>query len=403
MKRFVLLIGLIAGMGAVLFAQEKPRLAVVAFSTNVSTDKAKADVITVRNLVESRMVATGKYEVMTRDEIDVLLENQRIQVSSIASKENLTKLELAQIKYIITGSVDAMGDDYAVTVRVLDVSSGQYPHSEPSLIGGGSRDLFSGITDLMAKFVAGMSADESGAIVQGQARRTQSNTGISIEVSTKDGGILYLQNEEIAALWDNDTHTIPIERPGTYTLKMVFSNGAEATRSVAIASRGVTKIDFTYYVGATGPAGGIIFYAKGSVSDGWQFLEAAPAGTEFTAQWGAYERNVSGTSTSIGTGRRNTQVIADYLKGIGESGKAAQQCVQLNIGGFNDWFLPSKDELDLMYKNLKQKGLGGFSNNWYWSSSQYTNDTAWIQRFSDGYQNNHYKNSTFSVRAVRAF
>jgi hydroxylamine reductase (hybrid-cluster protein) len=64
-----------------------PRLAVVEFSTNINNEKTKADAITVRNLVESQMVATRKYQIITRDDIDKLLENQRIQVSSISSSE----------------------------------------------------------------------------------------------------------------------------------------------------------------------------------------------------------------------------------------------------------------------------------------------------------------------------
>jgi len=168
-----------------------------------------------------------------------------------------------------------------------------------------------------------------------------------------------------------------------------------------------------YKIGDKGPAGGIIFYDKGTYSDGWRYLEAAPAGTDFTAQWGAYNKNVSGISTDIGTGKQNTQLIVDVLRGTIESGTAAQRCARLNIGGFTDWFLPSRDELDLMYKNLKQKGLGGFratddKYSLYWSSSQVPNDSfsisAWSQGFMDGVQNNFFlRDSTYSVRAARAF
>jgi hypothetical protein len=77
----------------------------------------------------------------------------------------------------------------------------------------------------------------------------------------------------------------------------------------------------------------------------------------------------------------------------------------LNFGGFNDWFLPSKDELDLMYKNLKVKGLGDFASSFYWSSSEGSNDEAWQQVFSDGRQYYSFcpKFNTYFVRAVRAF
>jgi TolB-like protein len=176
-----------------------------------------------------------------------------------------------------------------------------------------------------------------------------------------------------------------------------------------------------YQIGGFGPAGGFIFYDKGVFSNGWRYLEAAPAETEFTAEWGRLEeiyegsgRNrrlvdyrgvvVSGTGTVVGSGKRNTELIVESLRSAGETGRAAQLCASLNFDGHRDWFLPSKDELDLMYKNLKQRGLGGFSNNnWYWSSSQYNDYHAWNQRFSDGLQNASLKNGTSTVRAIRAF
>jgi TolB-like protein len=177
------------------------------------------------------------------------------------------------------------------------------------------------------------------------------------------------------------------------------SNNA-ATGQTVNAATGET---ITYKVGGFGPANGYIFYDKGVFSNGWRYLEAAPAETEFTVPWGAYGNNVSGTSFAPGTGKRNTQLIVDYLRGIRESGKAAQLCVSLDFDGYKDWFLPSKDELNLMYVNLKQKGLGGFQGGWYWSSSQGDNYLAWVQKFSDGYQYVGFRNLSFSVRAVRAF
>jgi hypothetical protein len=132
-------------------------------------------------------------------------------------------------------------------------------------------------------------------------------------------------------------------------------------------------------------------------------LEAAPAETEFTAQWGAFQKDVGGTSTAVGTGKRNTQIIVDRLKQLGETNRAAQLCDTLSYDGFDDWFLPSKDELNLMYTNLRQKGLGEFSSTGYWSSSEMSyNPGAWGQVFSDGVQGGS-RNFLYSVRAVRAF
>jgi len=70
---------------------------------------------------------------------------------------------------------------------------------------------------------------------------------------------------------------------------------------------------------------------------------------------------------------------------------------------FNDWFLPSKDELNAMYTNLHAEGVGGFASNYYWSSTESNNYSAWWQLFGNGYQNDYNKHNTYYVRAIRAF
>jgi hypothetical protein len=166
--------------------------------------------------------------------------------------------------------------------------------------------------------------------------------------------------------------------------------------------------DKGYKIGDKGPAGGIVFYDKGVSADGWRYLEAAPAETEFSTARGVYEQAISGTGRTVGTGKQNTQLIVDFLNNNGESGSAAQQCVSLDFNKYKDWFLPSIDELNLMYTNLKAKGLGGFSEGWYWSSSAYNDiGISWYESFNDGAKTDpdsfYFTDRTFSVRAVRAF
>jgi TolB-like protein len=293
-KAAVSLAVLLLAVNGIVFSQDLPRLAVVEFTMN--SQRARENAVTVRDLVESQMISTRKYEVITRNEIDKLLDNQQIAVSSISSTENVRKLQLLNISYIVTGSVNAIEYDYAVTVKMLDVSTGKFSNSADALMGGSSRDLYTGVNALVANFVKGMSS-EGGQVVQSTAPATKE-----------------------------------------------------------------------YKVGDFGPAGGWIFYDKGRITSGWRYLEAAPSETEFTAPWGAYEKTVGGTATGIGTGKRNTEVIVNYLRGIGESGRAAQLCDSLVAEGYDDWFLPSKDELNLMYTNLKAKGKGEFGNGYYWSS-----------------------------------
>ena len=153
-----------------------------------------------------------------------------------------------------------------------------------------------------------------------------------------------------------------------------------------------------------GPAGGLIFYVKSSYSNGWRYLEAAPASTEWTGkEWGSYGTFIGGTETGIGTGQSNTNTIVIWLNSYSETDRAAQVCDALVYGDYSDWFLPSKDELNLMRKNLYLAGVGGFFGNYYWSSSEGDAYGAWTQVFSYNIQGSYDKNYGRLVRAVRAF
>ena len=142
----------------------------------------------------------------------------------------------------------------------------------------------------------------------------------------------------------------------------------------------------TYNIGDKGPAGGIVFYVNPSATDGWRYLEAAPASTELKAAWSSANASVKGTNVEIGTGKQNTQAIVTHSLTTSESCRAAMVCDTLRSGGYDDWFLPSKGELNLMFTYLKEAGIGGFKEDWYWSSSDGSNNGAWAQRFSDGLQ-----------------
>jgi len=74
-------------------------------------------------------------------------------------------------------------------------------------------------------------------------------------------------------------------------------------------------------------------------------------------------------------------------------------------GGFQDWRLPTKDELNLIYVNLKVRNLGSnLHSSYYWSSSKDGNNNPWCQLFQNGSQHTIYTmNNRYSVRAVRSF
>jgi|TARA_B110000091_G_scaffold199978_1_gene230307 hypothetical protein len=80
---------------------------------------------------------------------------------------------------------------------------------------------------------------------------------------------------------------------------------------------------------------------------------------------------------------------------------AVSYCNGLTVGQYDDWYLPSKFELNLLYE--QQTAIGGFTGGFYWSSTEYDNYGAWFQYFNDGAQGYDSKDDTGYVRAVRAF
>jgi uncharacterized repeat protein (TIGR02543 family) len=162
-------------------------------------------------------------------------------------------------------------------------------------------------------------------------------------------------------------------------------------------------------IGDTGPGGGKIFYYNPAgftvqMADPAQnytahYLEAAPNDMATTLTWGSSSyTSTNSTAEGIGEGRKNTALIL----ATDANAPAAKACADAVYGGKTDWFLPSKDELNQLYVN--RTSVGNMGTVYYWSSSQFTIYLAWLQRFSDGNQNNNGDEfSTNSVRAVRAF
>jgi len=148
--------------------------------------------------------------------------------------------------------------------------------------------------------------------------------------------------------------------------------------------------------------GGLIFYLDATKEHG---LICAPTDQSGGASWGCSGTSITNSNgTSIGTGQANTSAI---VSGCATTGIAARICNDLILGGYSDWYLPSRSELSLVYSNLVAKGLGGFQSNnnyyYYWSSSQYTSTDSFLQNFSNGNTYTTSKNSSFRVRAIRTF
>ena len=106
-----------------------------------------------------------------------------------------------------------------------------------------------------------------------------------------------------------------------------------------------------------------------------------------------------GTSAALGTGAENTR----KLLACNDAVNAAKLVTALRDGGYSDWYLPSKDELNKLYLNKDLVGNFTDWNLWYWSSSESDCCYAWYQSFSDGSQNGDDKNAQKGIRAIRTF
>jgi len=156
--------------------------------------------------------------------------------------------------------------------------------------------------------------------------------------------------------------------------------------------------------------GGLIFYLITYDCTG---MIAAPNDQSNNAEWGCEGTNIADAeNASIGFGSQNTNAIINLCS---TPNIAAEICYTYSLNGNDEWYLPSKDELNLMYTNLKTNGFGNFSNDWYWSSTEFEDqssydnngyEAAWIQSFDHGSQATYdvgIKSFENSVRAVRSF
>lgn len=161
----------------------------------------------------------------------------------------------------------------------------------------------------------------------------------------------------------------------------------------------------TYLTAGQSYQGGIIAYVLQSGDPGYDanaqhgFI-AASSDQSTGASWGCYGSIMPGADgMAIGTGNQNT---IDIMAGCSTTGIAARLCGDLVLGGYSDWYLPSKDELNKLYIN--RATIGGFGNFSYWSSSEDNSQGAWGQYFVNGIQSVDVKNdASRHVRAIRAF
>ena len=130
-------------------------------------------------------------------------------------------------------------------------------------------------------------------------------------------------------------------------------------------------------------------------------LCAAPLDKKGGLKWGCYGTLIDGADgEDIGDGEQNTKDILEMCEEI----SAARYCDEYEVDGYDDWYLPSIMELELMYTQLHANGLGAFSSGKYWSSTEDFSLGAWYLDFTTGERgNNENKGTLLTFRPIRSF
>lgn len=307
LKKLLILILMFVMATFAIFAQNN--IAVSTFDITggaVSTEEAEA----ITELFIAELVSTGKVTVVDRANFDKIIKEMKFQASDWSNKEKTAALGNA-----INATMVARG-------QILKLGSRMY--------------LTSTIIDLKTAVVLSSAKEQFGSV-------------------------------------DNIFDLLP-----TYTkelAKSINSNGAK-----------------TYDIGDVGPGGGIVFYVSevafpvhqpdGS-SKMCNYLEVSQLEVG-RITWCAcpYKKNTKdkyntwcnvSTSDGLGAGLINTANIINAFHGeTTTTNCAAYACskyyTQTTKQG--EWYLPSKTELDLLYRNLKEKIIATGSNGYHWSSSQ---------------------------------
>jgi hypothetical protein len=121
--------------------------------------------------------------------------------------------------------------------------------------------------------------------------------------------------------------------------------------------------------------GGHIFYLDGTGLNGMVISQANQVSDN--AAWGCTGQFITGAGgTAVGTGESNTSNIAAQCQ---DFNVAAQVCADLVEEGYDDWFLPSKEEFQLAWDNVTPLGYGVQPGTWqYWTSTQINEYEAWF-------------------------
>jgi hypothetical protein len=186
-------------------------------------------------------------------------------------------------------------------------------------------------------------------------------------------------------------------------------NKLSAGQGISISGNVISSTQgFLHYIGEE-YGGGVIYQVWKDKNGKEHGLIVALNNQSSSYTWSNVTTVLVGSSAqSIIDGVNNSDAI---ISQIGHSLSAAKLCLDLVSGGMSDWYLPAREELNMLWANrfivnkslTSITGASAIANSGYWSSTEFSNGSAWAVNFDDGKTEATTKGITLNVRAIRAF
>ena len=309
---------------------------------NVASSSAQLSEYVISRL-EAALVGGKKLVVVDRANLDKIRAEQGFQLSGEVDDNSAKAIgKLLGAGAIVTGGFANLGDVYSLTIKAINIETATVAVSYPADIAKSTR----------------------------------------IETLLASGG----------------------GGAGTQTAQRVTAGGgtpvqAQSTPVPAEPAR-------VYQIGDTGPAGGIVFYDKGNDSGGWRYMEVGPAAAdrEVTRTLPGERSFGRAGNSRIGAGKSNTEIMVGILDRSGGGVNTAYWiCYNLSLNGYDDWFLPSLDELLILYNFYNEYNFDGFHTAKYWSSTHTEQGYVLVVDFRNGQEGTISSGTGTRVRAIRQF